>query len=117
MQPTDDKADRLFLADTLTPGQELFDAQALVDGLATYTTPLDYRPQLRGKIALTKDVVGQVSELLQPDVSIKLDTLGDVGCTSVVSMDVGEPDCRWDILCVNDEYIFQNILQRSIHQR
>jgi len=98
MRVIDDKTNGLVLRNALPAAQKVCNAGAFLDFLATDTLPMNGSPQLRRQVALAENVIGNVGEFLEPHVRIKLDTLGNDRRGSVVLVDVGKPNSRWDVL-------------------
>lgn len=47
---------------------------------------------------MTKYMISHMSKLLKFAMCVKLNTLGDVGSTNFVDVNIAKPDCRWYIL-------------------
>jgi len=73
----------------------------LLDLLATNTLPRHAGPQPWVKIALRKDVVGEMGNLLEPEIGVELDALGGDRSDGIVQVNIAEPDGRVNVL--NDQ--------------
>lgn len=70
-----------------------------MNDLATDTLPTDEGPQVGGKITLTKHMVGDMGKLLELELSVKLDALGNNRGSGILGVNVAEPNGLGHILC------------------
>jgi len=102
----DDQTNSLLLRHTFPPRQHVIDVSTFLNALAADTFPVDNGPQIRRKVPLAEDMVGDVGELLKFDLRVEFDSLGHNRRCRVVQVNIIEPN-GW-------RHIFDDQLQRGI---
>lgn len=85
----------------MTLHQEDIDADIFFDPDTTSLLPVNYRPQLRGKEALTENVVGNMGQTLKLEwMFVKFDALRNSWARrcAAVDIDVAEPKRGWLVI-------------------
>jgi hypothetical protein len=92
-KPTNYEAQRLCLAKTLVPREDILDLDALFDVLATCTLPVNVRTRLGGEIPLGEDVVREVRQTVTLEVRlVEADALGRSGLVHAVHVLIVHPN-------------------------
>lgn len=100
-QAINKETERPLLTGALTPRQHFLHENAFLDFFPARLLPVDDRPQVGSEKSLVEDVVCHVRKPLQlwsTRPRGELDTLSDMLGPSVVTVDVCEPQHRWNVL-------------------